>query len=456
MEYLLVMMISGSTMTAASWILRRLLRDRISAKLYYLLAKASVLYYLIPLPFLKKWYEEVIHIIVPEGQRESVEMEIAKVSLRWTNYVVRADGKAYVNSFMQIQMAAVIIWVSVACLLMINRMADYVKKARRIAGYVDTKMEERHEAVLADLKSRYGIKRRVLLYQGENGKPSLTFGVFRPVILCGRDIESREGELVLCHELVHIRRLDAVWKMIVQFMKYLCWWNPIVWLLHDEFNRVCEISCDEAAILGRSEEERRLYSLLLIEEAQEKEKKKKPRSLSLGWEIGFGSEMRRVKERMDNLMRNRRWNRFAAGTLVAALILANSMTVLAYRDGVNEIVPEGIPQETIDKVLESDAVVFTPEEVVGEAFSEFDEQATDVILYDRQFTDEEGNIYMIPDVEPHWSCDHSYVSGVETRHNSNSDGSCEVSKYKAERCSKCGTLKMGDWISTTTYAVCPH
>lgn len=456
MEYLLVMMISGSTMTAASWILRRLLRDRISAKLYYLLAKASVLYYLIPLPFLKKWYEEVIHIIVPEGQRESVEMEIAKVSLRWTNYVVRADGKAYVNSFMQIQMAAVIIWVSVACLLMINRMADYVKKARRIAGYVDTKMEERHEAVLADLKSRYGIKRRVLLYQGENGKPSLTFGVFRPVILCGRDIESREGELVLCHELVHIRRLDAVWKMIVQFMKYLCWWNPVVWLLHDEFDRVCEISCDEAAILGRSEEERRLYSLLLIEEAQEKEKKKKPRSLSLGWEIGFGPEMRRVKERMDNLMRNRRWNRFAAGTLVAALIFANSMTVLAYRDGYNEILSENASQEQIENMLDDDVSLFAPDETEGEFLTEYEEDEIEEILYDRQFVDEEGNIYMVPDVESHWGCDHSYVSGKDVRHDLKSDGSCEVTVYKAERCSKCGTVKIGDLVSITYYPSCPH
>lgn len=455
MEYLLVMMISGSTMTAASWILRRLLRDRISAKLYYLLAKAAILYYLIPLPFLKKWYEEVIRIIVPEGQRESVEMEIAKVSLRWTNYVVRADGKAYVNGYMQIQIAAVIIWVSVACLLMINRMADYMEKVRRIAGYVDTKMEERHEAVLADLKNRYRIKRRVLLYQGESGKPSLTFGVLRPVILCGRDIESREAELVLCHELVHIRRLDAVWKMIVQFMKYLCWWNPVVWLLFDEFDRVCEMSCDEAVILGRTEEERKLYSLLLIEEAQEKEKKK-PKSLSLRLEIGFGPEMRRVKERMDNLMRNRRWNRFAAGTLVAALIFANSMTVLAYRDAHNEIMPEDASQEEIDKMLDDKEVLFTPDEVEGEVFANFEEQETDVILYDRQFTDENGNIYMIPDVEPHWSCDHNYVSGKETRHDTKSDGSCEVSKYKAERCSKCGTIKIGDLISITYYPSCPH
>lgn len=194
----------------------------------------------------------------------------------------------------------------------------------------------------------------------------------------------------------------------------------------------------------------------MIEEAQEKEKKKKPRSLSLGWEIGFGPEMRRVKERMDNLMRNRRWNRFVAGTLVAALIFANSMTVLAYRDGYNEILSENASQEQIENMLDDDVSLFAPDETEGEFLTEYEEDEIEEILYDRQFVDEEGNIYMVPDVEPHWGCDHSYVSGKDVRHDLKSDGSCEVTVYKAERCSKCGTVKIGDLISITYYPSCPH
>lgn len=452
MEYLLVMTLSGSTLTAVSWILRRLIRDRIDAKLYYLLAKAAVLYYLVPLPFLKKWYEEIIRIVVPERQVELVKMGITQVPLTWTKYVVRVDGRTYMNSYTHIQRAVVIIWLLVACIMMMDRMADYLKKSRLIARYVETAMSKRHEAVLANIKEQYGVRRRVLLYQGENGKPSLTFGIFRPVILCGKEIESREGELVLRHEMAHIRRLDTVWKMVVQFMKILYWWNPIVWLLCDEFDRVCEMSCDEAAVLGEPEEERKVYVRLLIEEAQNEEK---PASISLRWKAGFAPNKRRLKERMDNLMKNRRWNRFAAGTLVAALVFANSMTVLAYRDGYNEIAPEDMSEKIMEKVLESDTVVFAPEETGDETTIDF-EEGTVEILYDRQFVDEEGNIYYIPDTESHGSCDHSYVAGTEYRHNKNSDGSCEVMKFKAERCSKCGTVKIGDLISTTTYVTCPH
>ena len=453
MEYLLMMTASGSTMTACCWILRRLLRGKISANYYYLLAKAAILYYLIPLPFLKRWYGEAIRIIVPERQMAMVKMEIAQIPLTRTKYIVRTDGKTYVNNYMELQIILVFIWLAVACLLMLRELRKYIRTARLVAGYVDTTMTEEHEAFLAGLKEQYGTKRRVLLYQGEPGRPSITFGVFRPVILCGREIGSRESELVVRHEMVHIRRLDAVWKMLIQFAKFMHWCNPMMWLLLDEFDRVCEISCDGAAVQGISEEDRKRYMRLLIEEAQGA---KGAKGISLKWKASFAPKMRRVKERMDNLMRKKKWNRFAAGTLVTVLIFANSMTALAYRDEHNEIMSEDMTQEDIEIALESDTVLFTPGEVVGEVFSEFDEQDTEEFLYDRQFTDEEGNVYYIPDVEPHGSCDHTYVSGVETRHNKNSDGSCEVRKYNAERCSKCGTIKVGDWISTYHYAVCPH
>lgn len=455
MEYLLMMTLSGGAMTALVWIVRRLLKDRIDASLYYLLAKAAVLYYLVPLPFLKKWYMEALRVIVPERQMESVEMEIAQVSLTWTKYVVRTEGRTYLNSYTKLQIAAVLIWLSVAGLLMIRQAVKYMRTARVIAGYIGTNMTDREEMFLAGVKEQYGVKRRVLLYRGEKGRTPITFGVFRPVILCDRDVESREAELFVSHEMVHIRRLDAVWKMIVKFVRLLHWYNPMAWLLRDEFDRICEISCDAIAVREKSEEERDLYGHLLIEEAQRKEE---PKSVSLRWKADFKPELKRVKERVENLMSKKKWNRFAAGTLVAALIFANSMTVLAYREGYNEVVPEAASQGEIESSLRWDTVEFAPDETDGdvETLANFDEQEMDEILYDRQFTDEEGNVYMIPDVQPHWGCDHNYVSGTETGHDLKSDGSCEVTKYRAQRCSKCGLVVRGELISSHYYAVCPH
>lgn len=64
MEYLLVMSISGTTSACICILLKYLMKDRISAGMQYLLLKISVLYYLIPLPFLKKWYQDMLVCLI--------------------------------------------------------------------------------------------------------------------------------------------------------------------------------------------------------------------------------------------------------------------------------------------------------------------------------------------------------------------------------------------------------
>lgn len=448
MAYLLIMTLSGSVMTLICLLLRCLSGNRVSARMYYLLAKAAVLYYLIPLPFLKKWYRGVVRAVLPEK-----EMEIARILLTKTNYAVHTDERIYVNAYAELQIAIVAVWLSVAVLLMAGQLVKYLRTARWIAGYTSTKMTDYQKAYLTGIKEEYGIRRHVLLYQGMDGEPSMTFGVYRPVIICGREVGSREAELLIRHELVHIRRLDALWKMLMQLVVFIHWWDLIMWILYYMFDRFCELSCDETVMAGKPEEEIDEYLRLLIAEAQEEDKSKKP---LLKWKAGFGDNMREIRERVENLMSKKRWNKFAAGTLVATLIFANSMTVFAYKDTYHEGMPEDVSQEEIESSLQWDLVEFAPEETYGEVVSDFDEQGTDVILHDRQFTDEDGNVYPIPEIAPQWGCDHDYVSGIETGHRKNSDGSCVVEKYHAQRCSKCGYVLRGDRISVTTYDVCPH
>lgn len=98
MEYLLVMSLSGSTMMGIYLLLKRLLRDEVSTRLYYLIAKAAVLFYLIPLPFLKAWYREIIWAVLPKEQAESV-----KIPASWTISIVHAGQKVYINDYAAVQ-----------------------------------------------------------------------------------------------------------------------------------------------------------------------------------------------------------------------------------------------------------------------------------------------------------------------------------------------------------------
>lgn len=435
-------------MTCLFLLLRRLMKERLCAGVYYILAKAAVLYYLIPLPFLKSWYREAVPITVWENRREA-----ARIPLTWTNHTVLADGNLHGNIYVWFQTAAVIIWVVGACVLLARQMRGYLRLVRRISGYAQLHMTEEASAFLSGLRKEYGVKRSVSLIQAPDGEPTFTFGIRRPVIICGKPLGSREAEMIVRHEMVHIMRLDVFWKFLMEFARLLHWWNPFMWALHSQFEHISECACDETAMFGTTEEEKRTYLFMLAEEGQEKETE----GISMKWKTNFGGHKNYLIERMDNLMSKKRLNRVAAGVLAVTLIFANTLTAFAYRDGFSETLPEDVTEEEIAFKLDNDVSVFTPDDVSEAEFIEYDMENEIEILYESQFTDEEGNTYPVLEddgVDPH--CNHVYISGKQQDHHPYSDGSCEVRIYKAQRCSKCGHVICGEWINTITFAVCPH
>ena len=70
MEYLLVMSLSGSMMTGVYLLVRGLLKKKICARFYDLLARVAILYYLVPLPYLKKYYAAALRHLLPERALE--------------------------------------------------------------------------------------------------------------------------------------------------------------------------------------------------------------------------------------------------------------------------------------------------------------------------------------------------------------------------------------------------
>lgn len=95
----------------------------------------------------------------------------------------------------------------------------------------------------------------------------LTYGVFHPVILMPKDTDwkkERQAQYMLFHEYVHIRRFDAIGKLIASAALCIHWFNPLVWILYILFNRDIELSCDECVIRHFGEKNRKGYAMTLI------------------------------------------------------------------------------------------------------------------------------------------------------------------------------------------------
>lgn len=452
MKYLLIMSLSGSTMVGIYMLSRGLWHGKMSARLQYLFIKAAMLYYLIPLPFVKKWYVNIAEHLLPKRK------SITQASAAWAGYMVHANEKIYVNGYLKIQMFVVALWLMFAIMWLSYELNDYCKTRKRVSDCADRIITKEESAFLERLKKQCGVKQEVTVYQDDTGGRNITFGFLKPIILCNQKMGSPESELVLCHELIHIKNRDVWWKVLMQCVILLHWWNPVVWILYSNFERTREWSCDETVVQDRTKEEVKRYLKLLIMESAKVEgcEKKYQR-----WATGFGTEAKKLKKRMDNVMNMRKWNKVAAGAVVSVLVLANSLTALAYEDTIHEGPRESMSQDEVEYFMEWETWQFIPDEVASEVLEEADSYIpnTSEIRYPDQFVDMEGKIYPTQHEEPasvYRSCNHNYEPGTRVVHDKKSDGSCIVKVYDAERCSKCGFVLVGDQTGEFKYMVCPH
>lgn len=125
--------------------------------------------------------------------------------------------------------------------------------------------DPRAQAWLAE--NRRQLRRPLSLRRSDLISTSLTYGVLRPVILVPRDTDwSREGEVryMLAHELVHVRRFDALTKLVLVACVCVHWFNPLVWAMYVLANRDLELSCDERVVRSFGTASRATYARTLI------------------------------------------------------------------------------------------------------------------------------------------------------------------------------------------------
>lgn len=109
--------------------------------------------------------------------------------------------------------------------------------------------------------------RTVRLRQSDRVPAPLTYGVLRPVILLPKTTDWQDTDslrFVLAHEMVHIRRFDALTKLILAAALCVHWFNPMVWVMYVLANRDLELSCDEAVVRRFGTRTRTAYASALI------------------------------------------------------------------------------------------------------------------------------------------------------------------------------------------------
>ena len=95
-------------------------------------------------------------------------------------------------------------------------------------------------------------------------------GLIPAVYLTEDVLQADEAELILRHELTHLRHLDFLWSLCRTAAVTVYWWNPFIWLAAICSKRDAELACDEAVSAGLSDAQRLAYARAILAQAPRK------------------------------------------------------------------------------------------------------------------------------------------------------------------------------------------
>jgi bla regulator protein blaR1 len=153
------------------------------------------------------------------------------------------------------------------CLRQILQWRQLHRLCRR-AVPLDAAWQARFEA----LKRRVGVRFRVGLRQSADVALPMLVGILRPTILLPASLMLRlpadRIELILLHELAHLRRLDPLFNLLQTIVETLLFYHPAVHWMSRRLREDRELCCDEIVLANGADPMRYARVLLALAETQ--------------------------------------------------------------------------------------------------------------------------------------------------------------------------------------------
>jgi len=144
---------------------------------------------------------------------------------------------------------AFVVWTLGVVILSLRLLAGFIALARMKRG---GQSADDHVAELADAcAARLGLHAPPRVIISARVAMPCTAGWVRPVILLPDEYSlwSRERlEVVLLHELSHIRRMDIVPHILSEIARVVYWFNPLVWLAAARLRAEAEMATDDRVV----------------------------------------------------------------------------------------------------------------------------------------------------------------------------------------------------------------
>ncbi|MDP9194787.1 MAG: M48 family metalloprotease [Acidobacteriota bacterium] len=242
-----------------------------------------------------------------------------------------------VTSARQSLPSVVALWLAGVLFLTSRLLLSFVR-VRALARDGVREASEEWQRVAANLSEALGLRRAVRLLESAAVEVPSVLGSLRPVILLPvstlTGLTPQQIEMVLAHELAHIRRHDFAINLLQAFVETLMFYHPAVWWMSSRVRIERENCCDDLAVAVCGNPIQYARALTRLEELR-------AASLPMVVAANGGSLLDRIRRiaggRAESTGLSSRWAAAVAMLAILAIALAlPSMPALAQREDKSE------------------------------------------------------------------------------------------------------------------------
>lgn len=226
-------------------------------------------------------------------------------------------------------------WVAGAIIFLLRIVGGsvYVSSLRKSAVIVRNDWSM-HVSTIAN---RLSIHRLIMLAESTRVHAPVVLGYIKPVILVPAEmlsgLPSEQIEMILMHELMHIKRHDYIVNIMQLVLESIFFFNPAVWILSETIRKEREFCCDDAVVRYRPNALAYASALARLEELRFTKV-----NLAMGLAQNKNQLLNRIKRLMENSVKpySLRERMVPALLLVIGLMCASWLTISKGRDNMSK------------------------------------------------------------------------------------------------------------------------
>ena len=261
----------------------------------------------------------------------------------------------------------VILWLVGVLLLAIYFSISYFRSMRKFRMSIPD-----NTPYIQNWLTAHQISRPLAVRSSDLISSPLTYGILHPVILLPKKLDRNDQvalKYVLTHEYVHIRRFDAITKILFAAVLCIHWFNPLVWVMYVLANRDMELSCDAWVIRMMGAKNRSSYALMLI-------KMEEQRSGMSALCSHFGKNA--ISERIEAIMKFKKTSIWACILALALIAGATTAFAAARTDDNMELMGLGFSTAEVGDMEAVEIGNTTLVQRVGEEGNQADNRVTNI------------------------------------------------------------------------------